>query len=480
MRLGNVGRRVGRWVRCFSPEIRAEEYSLEFMDVSCTRSSQLAFLSLRELRTAYQNGEVNAPEITDIMLSRIKQLQDELKFMISTPNQARSQAEAMLDADDPNKSLLYAVPFSVKDTRWKKPPWYFPEVAAAAILLGYNNMPWVGQCANPYDMSRTATGSAGGSAVAVATGCSYFAVATDGMGSIRYPASANGAVGVVPDNRSSIFASGKGARAGILARSVEDAAIVCGEEFLLSLETDSDQPLKVAVFDGGDLCAEEIRVEFNAAVNKLAFKDSRLSLSPIPRLVDFDFATALHRVGRVRGQDAFKANKVTPASLETTDPAAAAFLRSPGPTPQEFEFAECQLDSCDNILQSIFAKHDVILQPTLFCDPWPKGQAHADVNRPCSWSQAAIYNFSGHAAGSMPFAMSAAGVPMGLHIAVKHCGKAGIGGINSTALLLQVMRRIEKALRFTVPPPFMPRLTYGVGRPILPFLEKKPEHKCCK
>jgi aspartyl-tRNA(Asn)/glutamyl-tRNA(Gln) amidotransferase subunit A len=61
---------------------------------------------------------------------------------------------------------------------------------------GHN--PHHGDIANPHDTTRTAGGSSGGSAVAVATGMCDWAIGTDTGGSIRIPASLCGVVGFKP------------------------------------------------------------------------------------------------------------------------------------------------------------------------------------------------------------------------------------------------------------------------------------------
>ncbi len=117
--------------------------------------------------------------------------------------------------------------------------------AAGAIVLGKTNLPEfamqgytanlvAGVTRNPWDVSLTPGGSSGGAAAAVAAGCGPLALATDGGGSTRRPASHNGLVGFKPS-------SGRVPRAGglpeiflghevvgTLARSVRDVLLVDG------------------------------------------------------------------------------------------------------------------------------------------------------------------------------------------------------------------------------------------------------------
>jgi Asp-tRNA(Asn)/Glu-tRNA(Gln) amidotransferase A subunit family amidase len=80
---------------------------------------------------------------------------------------------------------------------------------AGAIVLGVTNTPeflmaWetdnllYGRTNNPWDLSRTAGGSSGGEAAAIASGCSAGGVGSDGGGSIRVPAHFCGICGLKP------------------------------------------------------------------------------------------------------------------------------------------------------------------------------------------------------------------------------------------------------------------------------------------
>ena len=81
--------------------------------------------------------------------------------------------------------------------------------AAGAIVIGKTNLPelafamftesptW-GATRNPWDLERTSGGSSGGSGAAVAAGLAAAATASDGAGSIRYPAAYCSLFGLKP------------------------------------------------------------------------------------------------------------------------------------------------------------------------------------------------------------------------------------------------------------------------------------------
>jgi aspartyl-tRNA(Asn)/glutamyl-tRNA(Gln) amidotransferase subunit A len=113
---------------------------------------------------------------------------------------------------------------------------------AGAVLLGKQNLhefayggstmiSYYGEVHNPWDPTRIAGGSSGGSAASVAAGLGYGAIGTDTAGSVREPAALCGIVGLKPTYgrvsvRGVIPLSLSLDHIGPIARTVSDAAVM--------------------------------------------------------------------------------------------------------------------------------------------------------------------------------------------------------------------------------------------------------------
>lgn len=118
-------------------------------------------------------------------------------------------------------------------------------------LLGSTETLAHGVTRNPWNLGRSATGSSGGSAAAVAAGLVPIAHASDGGGSIRIPASACGVFGLKP-GRGRQVAAGPGFAYDLVvehcvSRSVRDSAL------LLSLTESTSDKLDPVGFVRGPL-----------------------------------------------------------------------------------------------------------------------------------------------------------------------------------------------------------------------------------
>ena len=139
--------------------------------------------------------------------------------------------------------------------------------SAGAVIVGKTNLPELaiigdtegpafGVTRNPWNTDRSVGGSSGGSAAAVAAGLCAGATASDGMGSIRIPASNCGVVGLKPTRDRIPLTPLKEhwyglSVAGFETRSVRDTALLlsvgAGDDSLLGALERAPERLRVAV-----------------------------------------------------------------------------------------------------------------------------------------------------------------------------------------------------------------------------------------
>ncbi len=217
-------------------------------------------LTALEQATAIRDGELTAVELTEHYLRRSEQVPG--AFVTLTPDVAMEQARAADAAVVAGTAQgdLFGVVCPVKDLNFMVGanarmgsavfdlPSYEDDYVVKAmrdaglVFTGKTSTPEFGlpcytepepQVGAParcvWDPDRTAGGSSGGAAVAVASGLAPIAHGSDGGGSVRIPASANGLVGIKPSrgrvsNGPIRDPIGDLVTSGPLARTVADAA----------------------------------------------------------------------------------------------------------------------------------------------------------------------------------------------------------------------------------------------------------------
>jgi len=186
-------------------------------------------MSASTMRTLIAQRTLSPVEVVEEVLRRADALQPHLNCFITLCHeeaiaQARKAEQALMKGE--TLGALHGVPFTVKDIvdtanvrttygsllhREHVPAHDAVAVArlrqAGAILIGkttssefgakcLTDAPLFGCTRNAWNPTRTSGGSSGGAAASMAAGIAPLAIATDGGGSTRIPASCNGVVGL--------------------------------------------------------------------------------------------------------------------------------------------------------------------------------------------------------------------------------------------------------------------------------------------
>jgi amidase len=225
-------------------------------------SNDLVTGTIPQAARALRDHETTSVELTEAVLDRIDAHDGRLHaFNLVLRDAALASAESADAelADGKDRGPLHGIPLAVKDlcdlegtATTCSSPVRADDVATAdapvvrelreagAVIVGKTNMtefaltgyhPDLAAPVNPWGDSRWPGLSSSGSGAAVAASMGFCAIGTDTGGSIRFPAAANGVVGLKPTygrvSRDGIFPlSYTFDHVGPLTRSVEDAEIV--------------------------------------------------------------------------------------------------------------------------------------------------------------------------------------------------------------------------------------------------------------
>jgi amidase len=329
-----------------------------------------------------------------------------------------------------------------------------------------------GPVRNPWNPSRSAGGSSGGAAVAVASGILPAAHASDGGGSIRIPASACGLVGLKPSRARNpvgpmVGEAWNGLSSGhVISRSVRDTAafldVTAGPEpgdpyacppidgtFLEAAGRDP-QPLRIALVTEapGDFPVDPACV---AATEAVALKLQRLGHHVTPARFEIDGAAVAQLMATIVAVNAANdlatwqqvlGRPADPTTVETCTRLLAERGRVVSAT--DYAKAISGLHQTARRFARLFVTADLVLSPTLAAPPPPLGvldQNMADLDRFLALNAALIpftplYNITGCPAISLPLAHGPDGLPLGVMLGAP---------LGREDLLLEVAGQLERA-----------------------------------
>ena len=354
---------------------------------------------------------------------------------------------------------------------------------AGLILLGKTNTPefglnvctapaLFGVTPNPFDPTRSAGGSSGGSAVAVATGVVPAAHATDSGGSIRIPASNCGLFGLKPSRSRVPLGNDQpeglgGLSAGhAVTHSVRDSAVLLDATtgplpgrvnefresagpFVDALVRDMPD-LRVALWtDGlaGEAVSEECaRVAAEAAILCESVGCLVEEVRPpveggaLRDALDVVFTTNIRQV--VQAVLADQPAAVTEGLLEPIT--VACFEAGARHDGVAYEAALRHAQRVAHAMEEFFERFDLLLTPTLAEPPMPLGQLDMQTDDWDSYFQhlldaipfTPLFNVTGGPAASVPLGWSGDGLPIGVQFGA---------AVGSEATVLRLARELEQA-----------------------------------
>ncbi|MFJ2683811.1 amidase [Pseudomonas sp. NPDC087342] len=434
-------------------------------------------LTLREMAGLLRRGVLTSVSLLEFYLQRIAERNPQINALIQleSADELRRQAR---EADEMARignirGPLHGIPMTIKDVchvRGFRMSRGLEELLGAAsqedatvvarlreagaIILGITNVPELcmafetdnllyGRTLNPCDPQRSAGGSSGGEAAAIAAGCSPAGLASDACGSVRIPAHFNGICGLkltqgrvpltgqFPNDRSGLFHLTSAF--GVMGRYVDDLALL--GQLISGADGHDPDTVDVPFNDSKPLSElrvalswESARTEVSPAVKQVlqqveACLGSVVAdvTSTTPPMLD-DASDVLWRVF-ITGADAGRSWKKLFASMnkQTYTPATSELIR----LSEEVELSVDEMkrdwimiDTFRYQLAKFFNQHDLFICPVFPDVAFAHGESLLDRDR-----YAFVFPFS--LSGSPAVVIRAghdpvSGMPIGIQIIGPH------------------------------------------------------------
>jgi len=448
-----------------------------------------------------RNKEVAAKELAELALAGVQKINPQINAVIEVYEERVEKADELPLPE----ALFCGVPFFLKDlgaAEAGKPQdmgsrlvkgWVAATDAylttrfkeAGAVILGRTTTPELGLAAttesiltgatkNPWDLSRIAGGSSGGSAAAVAAGILPVAHASDGGGSIRIPAACCGLVGLKPsrgrvtygpDLDESLFGL---AQEFVVSRTVRDTAAMLdavsqpapGDPFVIVqprqpyLEESKAPTGKLRIaFSAETWTGVEVDPEVADKVHKVARLCETMDHHVEAAKPQFDLEPYYDALGVMWGSSlGFACDRLAeimnrPVDADHLEPVTLnLYENARNYSAADVISAKIALNTARREVGQFFEKYDLLLTPTVTRLPAALGTI--DLNHD-EGLEAWLYgtaqfntftnlaNATGSPAISLPLCQSANGMPIGVQF---------MAGFGEEALLLRVAGAFEQAL----------------------------------
>lgn len=455
-------------------------------------SQEIYCADATELAAKIRTKVLSPVEVMRAHLERIEAINPKINAVVTLAADALEQAQKAEDAlmRGEIRGPLHGVPFTAKDCfdsqglRTTRGSLIFSDLVPAAdatalrrlregggILLGKTNLPEFalraetsnkvfGRTLNPWNLERTAGGSSGGEAAAIAAGLSPLGIGTDLGGSNRLPSHYCGIVGFKPSHgRIPLTGSWpelmcRHMHVGPLARTVRDAALALA---LLAGPDNRDPyavPPPMALTEEGDFAIQGLRVgyfqegpfapverEIQQVVGRAAA--SLQDMGCVVEAVEFDWRERLAIdvcMAMVVAEGEYYLRALVQGREEELSASIQGLLGVPLPPLEDFLASLDKRELLARDMAQFFQHYDLLLCPTapntahgheaekLLVDGQEAalGPGHAA-------NITATFGLTGSPAISVPFATSREGLPIGVQLVAPHRDEATLLGA-ATAL----------------------------------------------
>lgn len=457
---------------------------------------ELCELSAHQQKSLLEDGKVSAVELLEAHLARVDQVNESVNAIVALDAEVGMRRAIEVDraraAGEPLGALAGLVT-AHKDlgdtadfvTTYGSPVFadHRPDADSllvsrmkeeGAVAIGKTNTPEFGVGShtfnpvygttfNPWDLSRSAGGSSGGAAAALATGMVAVADGSDMGGSLRNPAAWNNVLGfraspgLVPVVRPGIARSTLGLE-GAMARSVDDLAL------LLSVigRPDVRDPLNrgVVVPPRIDPTSATLRVAFSPTLGGLPVESDVAAVieSAVSVMVDMgwnvehaepsfegadDCFTTIRSFLSANGALSLLGDRVEEVKATVREDYELGLAASPGKIGRAYQL----MSELWRGAASFFDDVDLLVAPVTQISPFPADQEYpmsvdgVPCERYLDWMRSCCrVTVLGLPALSLPAGFTAEGLPVGIQL---------IGGPHGDLALLRAAKALEGAIDTT-------------------------------